>query len=246
MIVREIAAGIGYAVRLARWIRAHWGEIKLLVQSYLWYRNRRVRVSMAYLFRIKVGDEYMLIRGNRIPDQYQPVGGVYKYFAGAKSVLDSFGAVGDVFVRHDEDSKDDLRRVLQRGVKLHAFLRWFHSGQNRECDPRREFHDEVIATGILDADLFSRVDTQWVRSVGIGIRYSPELEIPEYLFADVFEILLSDEQEAALRALRDVRSDQYRFVDEQCIRSYGQTCGLRIGSHTWKILEGAVEPPRRS
>nr|WP_241158244.1 hypothetical protein [Adlercreutzia sp. ZJ138] len=35
-------------------------------------------MSAAYLFRIKVGGKYLLIRGNRIKDQYQPVGGVYK------------------------------------------------------------------------------------------------------------------------------------------------------------------------
>ena len=54
------------------------------------------------------------------------------------------------------------------------------------------------------------------------------------------------EQAAALSQLRRVDSDLYMFADERCISSYGQSCGIRIGSHSWKIVEGAVEPPRRS
>jgi len=248
IVIREIISGVGPVVRILAWFRTNWGELRLWSQCLLLYRNKRVRVSMAYLFRIKVGDKYLLVRGNRIRDQYQPVGGVYKYFEGAKNALDSFGAVSDAFVKHDEDSKNDLRRVLQRGAKLPAFLEWFHSKRNRECDPWREFNDELIATGILNKDVFGpgSLRSEWVRSVGIGIRYSPEIEIHEYLFADVFELLPSSEQTADLEALQNTESDLYKFVDEQCIRSYGQTCGIRIGSHTWKILEGAVEPPRRS
>jgi len=201
---------------------------------------------MAYLFRIKVGDDYMLVRSNRIRDQFQPVGGVYKYHPSARGILDSFGAVSDVFVGHDEDSSNDLRRVLQRGSKLPAFLKWFHSKRNREHEPSREFREELITAGIVDPDLFAHINSQLVRSIGIGIRYSPELEIDEYLFADVFELLPTTEQESILEALKQVDSGKYKFVDERCIRSYGQTCGIRVGSHTWKILEGCVKPPHRS
>lgn len=246
MVIKEIIEGLGITVRLVRWARANWGNRRLSLQSRIVYRKQRVRVSMAYLLRIKLHDEYLLVRGHRIPDQYQPPGGVYKYYPGAKKTLDVLGAVGDVFVKHDVDSRDDLRRVLQRGSKLPEFLKWFHLREDRECDPRREFNDELIATGILDAELFSRISPQWVKSVGIGIRFSPELDIPEYLFADVYEVLLTREQEEALHQLRQVDSDLYKFADERCISSYGQSCGIRIGSHSWKIVEGAVEPPRRS
>lgn len=201
---------------------------------------------MAYLFRIKVGDHYLLVRSNRTKGQYQPVGGFYKCHTGAKEALDSFGAVGDVFVGHDAESKNDLRRVLQKGSKLLAFLKWFHSKKNREHSPIREFHEELVVTGIADPAVFSHVDFHWVGSVASGIRRSPELEIDEYLYADVFELLPSPEQERDLESLLAKESDLYKFVDERCIRSYGQSCGIRVGSHSWKILEGHVEPPRRS
>lgn len=248
MTISGAVSGISLVVRILIWFRANWGNLKLRWQCLCPYRNKRIRVSMAYLFRIKVGDEYLLVRGNRIPDQYQPPGGVYKYYEGARDTLDSLGALSDVFVKYDGDSKDDLRRVLQRGSKLPAFLRWFHSKHNREQDPWREFHEELIASGILDREVFSRISFHynWVRSVATGIQYSPELDIHEYLFADVYELLPSDEQVTALNSIRKMKSDLFGFVDERCIRSYGQKCGIRIASHTWKILEGAVEPPRRS
>ena len=248
MIISEAVSGISLVVRILRWFRTNWGNLKLRWQCLVPYRNKRIRVSMAYLFRIKVDDEYLLVRADRIPDQYQPPGGVYKYYEGARDTLDSLGALSDVFVKCDEASKDDLRRVLQRGSKLPAFLGWFHSKHNREQDPWREFHEELIASGILDKEVFSHASFryQWVRGVATGIQYSPELDIDEYLFADVYELIPSAKQVAALNAIRSTKSELFGFVDECCIRSYGQKCGIRIASHTWKILEGAVEPPRRS
>jgi hypothetical protein len=248
MTVHELASGVGFGVRIIRWAVNHWGEIRLRCQCSTVYRKRRVRISMASLVRIKVAGKYLLVRGNRIPDQFQPVGGVYKFYGGARDVLDSVGAVSDIFAKDGVDSEDDLRRVLQQGVKLPAFLKWFHSRCNRETDPRREFNDEVLSSGILPEGLFAGglFRYRWVKSVGIGIRYSPELEIPEYTFADVFELMPNADQRRALQALQKVDSDSYVWVDERCIRSYGQTCGIRVGSHSWKILEGAVEPPRRS
>lgn len=37
-----------------------------------------IRISFAYLYRIKVGDKYMLVQNSRNTKKYQPVGGVYK------------------------------------------------------------------------------------------------------------------------------------------------------------------------
>lgn len=48
--------------------------------------RRYVRVSISYLYRIRVESEYLLIKGGRF-DQYQPVGGVYKYYPSASGVF---------------------------------------------------------------------------------------------------------------------------------------------------------------
>lgn len=42
------------------------------------FKNEEIRVSAAYLFRIKIENKYLLVKGNKI-SQYQPIGGVYKY-----------------------------------------------------------------------------------------------------------------------------------------------------------------------
>ena len=41
-------------------------------------KNTEVRISFAYLFRIKVNGKYFLVRNERGTGKYQPVGGVYK------------------------------------------------------------------------------------------------------------------------------------------------------------------------
>ena len=42
-------------------------------------KEKEFRISYAYLFRIKIENKYLLIKGKRI-EQYQPVGGVFKYY----------------------------------------------------------------------------------------------------------------------------------------------------------------------
>ena len=43
-------------------------------------KNEDVRFSISYLIRIKIPgtSKFLLVRGHRIKDQFQPVGGVYK------------------------------------------------------------------------------------------------------------------------------------------------------------------------
>ena len=44
------------------------------------YRKKEIRLSFSYLFKIQIDGKYLLIKGNRLKNQYQPVGGVYKYY----------------------------------------------------------------------------------------------------------------------------------------------------------------------
>ena len=74
LFVNLIAAIIGV---LASTIFHNKRRIKIWYQSLLRW-NKNIRLSCAYLFQIKHNDRYLLIKGKRI-DQFQPVGGVYKY-----------------------------------------------------------------------------------------------------------------------------------------------------------------------
>lgn len=46
-----------------------------------------IRISFAYLFRIKIGNKYLLILNGRNTGKYQPVGGVYKIYPKEKTEL---------------------------------------------------------------------------------------------------------------------------------------------------------------
>ena len=55
------------------------------------------------------------------------------------------------------DDELDLRRDL-KARNLFGFLRWFFSRRGREVSPGREFREELLDTGILPKDLFSKVN----------------------------------------------------------------------------------------
>lgn len=46
-----------------------------------------VRISFAYLYRIKIGNKYLLVKNERGTGKYQPVGGVYKLLGNEKIEL---------------------------------------------------------------------------------------------------------------------------------------------------------------
>ena len=75
IIVNLIVAIITYVAAIIFHNRL---RMKILLQSLLRW-NKKIRLSCAYLFQIKQDGKYLLIKGNRI-EQYQPVGGVYKYY----------------------------------------------------------------------------------------------------------------------------------------------------------------------
>lgn len=46
-----------------------------------------IRISFAYLYRIKIGNKYLLVKNERGTGKYQPVGGVYKLLGKEKMEL---------------------------------------------------------------------------------------------------------------------------------------------------------------
>ncbi|MFR7650579.1 MAG: hypothetical protein ACLUYK_04905, partial [Eggerthella lenta] len=79
-------AVLGYCARLLKENRR---RLALLGTS-ITKQKKRIRISAAYLFRIKIDERYLLILGGNI-DQYQPVGGVYKFFPSAKIIREELG-----------------------------------------------------------------------------------------------------------------------------------------------------------
>ena len=65
-----------------------------------------VRISFAYLFRIKIDGKYLLVRNTRGTEKFQPVGGVYKLFENEKIELKNlYQVMDDDKISIDESSR---------------------------------------------------------------------------------------------------------------------------------------------
>lgn len=93
---------------------------------------------------------------------------------------------------------DDLR-INIKGKNLLSFMEWFLSMKDREYDPCREFREELLVSGLLPSEKFS---TLKYRKIGVhnkGILYSKYLRCDELVYADIFELRLSEEQMELIR-----------------------------------------------
>src|SRR6185295_3226319 len=81
------------SVVLATELAVRLQSIKILFLGWL-HRAELIRLSIAYLIRIRLDDEYLLVWNERFR-QFQPVGGVYKRLSGAVSVFDQLGVLDD-------------------------------------------------------------------------------------------------------------------------------------------------------
>ena len=82
---------------------------------------KQIRVSCAYLFRIKVDGEYFLTRDEQGRGTFQPVGGVYKYLD--ESMLERFDAQQCTRFGYTSDLDSDLRLIVPKS-RLKRFVKW--------------------------------------------------------------------------------------------------------------------------
>ncbi len=198
-----------------------------------------IRISFAYLYRIKINGKYFLIRNKRGTEKYQPVGGVYKFSSEERKVLKSrYHVMDDNKVPIDESSRDDYRlRVKNR--YLREFVGRFDGDAIRERIDNigREFKEELIDKGILNWKTITyRICGRHMTEV----QFSRHFQIYELLLADVVELLPDNEQMEDLCHLME--NDSYRFVTAEEIKSLGIQANSAnflesISDHTFKILE---------
>ena len=185
--------------------------IKLI---YHWVLNtlgkKTIRVSISYIYRIKVVNKYLLVR-NTHNSKYQLVGGKYKFFSEAKPDLEKLSYSEDNKLGVEGTRKDDIAFFIP--VKnLFKFLKWFDSGNNREIDHFREFHEELLeskktATPIIsDRELFNVISFRKVKTINTGIRKSPQesgFNCLEYNQYDILEPIFTLAQEECLKKLAE-------------------------------------------
>lgn len=181
---------------------------------------KRIRLSASGLVRIQVDDKYLLVRGSRIKTQFQPIGGVFKYYPDGKARLEEFRFQYDSNIKVDKDSRNDLR-INVPGWKFPSLMRWFDSERGRECDPWREFHEELVAPGILPEAIFRYAQFRYLKRHESRLHWSEHFHVWEVLVADIFELQPTPEQEKELRRLMTTRSDRYIWISSEVIRRRG-------------------------
>lgn len=146
--ISVIASGIfGLMVSsIYEFVDTHDQGLKTWFDTQIRYREKNIRLSFSYLFRIEVDGKYLLVRGHRMNNQFQPIGGVYKVYDEGKSFLNQIRAIADTSMGNFDET-DDLRMQI-KGKDYFKFWDWFGSMRDREYDPRREFEEELIDTQI--------------------------------------------------------------------------------------------------
>ncbi|MFJ3188545.1 SMODS-associated NUDIX domain-containing protein [Streptomyces halstedii] len=233
----SVGAFLALTVPTALAINASRVHLRLYWYS-LRYRHRTIRISAAYLFRIKLDDKYLLVKGTRFP-HYQPAGGVFKFSPQGQAFLMSIDAQDDELVAIDDRSRSDLRiRIPARN--LLKFYSWFDGRQGREDSPWREFHEELIVTSVLPADTFPYIFHDYHGRVVDPIRFSPQADSLEILMADIYELLPTREQEEALRRTLSSDRQDFSWFTRHAIERRGVMPGVTsntpIADHAQKIL----------
>lgn len=200
-----------------------------------------IRISFAYLFRIKIDNKYFLVPNTRT-GKYQPVGGAYKFNEEEAHYLSkNIPVENDDCIPVDEITKKDYR-LLVKNKDLRKFVRRFNKTSNREniSDLSREFVEEIFGNEILIKEKFGNITYRYCG------RHMTDIEETvfrpfEILLADIVEVILTDTQEEMFRELIKKDSEEYKFCSAKEIKSLGvkvgtQELGDYIANHTYKIL----------
>lgn len=237
-IIFTISSGIfGIVISsIYEYVDTHNQGFKTWFATQVKFREENIRLSFSYLFRIEVNGKYLLVRGHRMNNQYQPIGGVYKVYDEGKSFLNQIHAVSDTSMGNFDET-DDLRMQI-KGKYYFKFWDWFESMKDREYDPRREFEEELIDTGILPAKPFRKLKYRKVCAHNVGLTYSQPLQIHEVVYADIFEIKLTDYQKQIIQTAIEQHPTQICLatIDEILCRRYGDSLTMNLGNNTPWII----------
>jgi CBASS immunity effector Cap15-like protein len=207
------------------------------------YRNQDVRLSIAYLFRIKVGDDYLLVK-NRSNDYYQLVGGAYKTLPSIEKVFKKYKVKPDrKFQTNNGIAKNDLRFSVP-GKNVIPMLKWFHSKEDREISQWREFCEELLTSGLVDKHEFRYIDYSYATTLQTPIKKAKKLDMQEILVYEIFDLIPTYSQLQYLENLRaQGNTKEIKWADRLSIQNLGfnehtKTTAYEIGAHTkWALLE---------
>ena len=210
------------------WIIYNKGMIKISFDSIMHW-NQEYRMSISYLFKIKIDNKYLLIKGNRI-DQYQPIGGVYKYYGSFRENFNKWG------VRNENEEsfyeENDLR-IYVKGKNLCKVIKWFETMKNREFSVDREFVEELIQTDILSEGALHNARFEFISRQNSGVHVSKHFKCREVLIYDIIDVNLRKEDMDIL--VEKCKTDapiilvDYESIERECVTIEGKS--RKIGAH---------------
>lgn len=215
-----------------------------------------IRISFAYLYRIKINGKYFLIKNERGTGKFQPVGGVFKFNGEeAEFLREKFHAEDDDKIPVDESSKRDYRlRIKNKYLRL--FVKRFTKTKNRETIDQlcREFKEELFDNNYLNIDKFGDLSYNYSGRHFTDLQYSQHFGCYELLMADIVNIKLNSRQE---KMFKDLISNDNKSGVMIASTSEIKSLGLKTGSnqlkeviadHTQKILmennDKLAQPPK--
>lgn len=158
-------------------------EIKIRFQSLLRF-NKEIRLSYAYLYRIKFNNKYLLIKNNKIPE-FKPLGGVFKYYSSFKNNMEEWKIKNDSVKNFYSDG--DIRQII-KGKKLSAYIKWFDSRKNREVTVIRELVEELDLKQEIIYDILLNSEIEFIRQVKEPIKFSVYFQMEEQKTFEVYEV----------------------------------------------------------
>lgn len=201
----------------------------------------RLRISCSYLYRIKVEDQYLLIK-SRKHGKYQPVGGNFKRNKLSHDSLLKLEITEDDKFTNGGRSAADLRLYI-RGYRLSQFLSWYNSpDKKREVSYDREFYEELIEPGYLPSTVFKYPIIDFVKQVITPVRYSSYLKCYEVHIYDIVELNPNREQLQVLNQLKmENTTNDLKWCTASLIRSQGyhpenMSSQFEITDHSIEIL----------
>jgi len=210
------------------------------------YRNKEIRFSISYLFRLKIPhtNSYLLVLNRRIENQLQPVGGVYKRY-GDDRLFEKWNFTPDNYrngLGTDEESYNDLRFTV-KGKYVIDVIKWFEESKEREFSCEREFFEELIKPKIVDEDIFKQIKYKHVKRISKNLQWSEHHQCHEILIYDVVELIPTTKQQEFLIELGKSKNDLKKgFVIAECddieqlrYMEDGKQIA-RIGTHTKFII----------
>ena len=227
-------------------------NVKLL---FIYIKYKKLRISMAYLFKIKIKDKYLLVV-NSNKNFYQFPGGKYKFYDSSKTSLESLEKTDDDLLPEKEGRENDIAFNINP-FKFYNFIKWFDSEKDREIEHNREFVEELLKPNSFPIEVFQNLNFRKIDTIRTPLHhtYIKGKSRYEFLSFDFLEPQFTSEQEKYFQQLyQKGNTDYIKWVTEEEIRAlvhlennqnYSEKeIENNIGPHTLWCIEGKYSKRR--